>query len=181
MAQFNFDTNSVEKRENSYELLPAGDYIAQVTDSAIAPLKSGQGQGLKLTVSILQEGYNGRKVFCNLNVQHTNPTTEQISQQQLRELCDSIGVVRMQDTVELHNKPFTARVKIRKGGLRDKDRPELGNYEDQNEISGFKPATVGARPAASPAFAAPARPTAAPAAAAATAGAASPPWAKKAA
>ncbi len=46
MAQFDFDTGSVEKRENSYELLPAGFYTAQVTESEIVPLKSGNGQAL---------------------------------------------------------------------------------------------------------------------------------------
>jgi hypothetical protein len=165
MAQFNFDSSSVPKRENDFSLLPAGDYVAQVTESAIEPLKSGNGQCLKLTVTVLQEGYNGRKIFCRLNVQHSNPTAEQIAQQQLRELCDAIGVVRMQDTTELHNKPFVARVKIRKS-----TDPQ---YTDQNEISGFKAAT-GARPAA---FAAPR--AAAPAAAAPAAGGSTPPWAKK--
>jgi hypothetical protein len=166
MAQFNFDTSTVEKRENNFELLPAGQYIAQVTESAIEPLKSGNGQCLKLTVTVLQEGYNGRKIFCRLNVQHSNPTAEQIAQQQLRELCDAIGVVRMQDTGELHNKPFTARVKIRKS--------TDANYEDQNEISGFKAAASGTRPAA---FATPR--AAAPAAAAPAAAGSTPPWAKK--
>jgi len=165
MANFSFDTSTVEKRENNYELLPAGDYVAQVTESSIEPLKSGNGQCLKLTVTVLQEGYNGRKIFCRLNVQHTNPTAEQIAQQQLRELCDAIGVVRMTDTTELHNKPFVARVKIRVS----KD-PQ---YTDQNEISGFKPA--GGATAPRPAFAAPAAnaPVASPAAGS------TPPWAKK--
>jgi hypothetical protein len=166
MAQFNFDSSSVPKRENDFSLLPAGDYVAQVTESAIEPLKSGNGQCLKLTVTVLQEGHNGRKIFCRLNVQHTTPQTEQIAQQQLRELCDAIGVVRMQDTTELHNKPFVARVKIRKS-----TDPQ---YTDQNEISGFKAAASGARPAA---FAAPR--AAAPAAAAPAAGGSTPPWAKK--
>lgn len=168
MAQFNFDSSTVAPRENNFELLPAGDYVAQVTESEITPLKSGNGQCLKLTVTVLQEGYNGRKIFCRLNVQHSNPTAEQIAQQQLRELCDAIGVVRMQDTTELHNKPFTARVKIRKS-----DNPQ---YTDQNEISGFKPAA--GRPAG---FTPPraAAQASAPAANAPAAGSSTPPWAKK--
>jgi hypothetical protein len=176
MAQFNFDTNSVEKRENNYELLPAGWYTAQVTESEIVRLNSGNGSALKLTIEVLQDGYRGRKVWARLNVQHSNPKAEQIAQQQLRELCDSIGVVRMQDTVELHNKPVSVKLKIRKD--------DTGQYEDQNEVTGFKPA--GGSPAHGQAMAAgmaqrSAPPAAAAPAAAATAGAASPPWAKKAA
>ena len=176
MAQFSFDTNSVEKRENNYELLPAGWYTAQVTESEIVPLKSGLGQALKLTFEVLSEGYRNRKVWARLNVQHRgSPQAEQIAQQQLRELCDSIGVVRMQDTVELHNKPVQIRVKIRKD--------DTGQYEDQNEIAGFKPAGGGQPQAGAipPRAAAPANAPVAQAAAPAAAGGSTPPWAKKAA
>lgn len=180
MAQFNFDTNNVEKRENNYELLPAGWYTAQVTESEIVPLKSGQGQALKLTFEVLSDGYRNRKVWARLNVRHSgSPQAEQIAQQQLRELCDSIGIVRMQDTVELHNKPVQIKVKVRKS-----DDPQ---YEDQNEVNGFKP--VGGSPAHGQAMAAgmaqraATPPANAPVAAAAApaAGGSTPPWAKKAA
>ena len=179
MAQFQFDTSTVAPRDNDYSLLPQGDYLAQVTDSAMAPLKSSNGTGLKLTFTVLQQGYNGRKVFVNLNVQHSNPETEKISQQQLRELCEAVGVSRLQDTVELHNKPVTIRVKIREGNLKDKMRPELGKYDDQNEVTGYKPAAGGA-PAA-PSFSPRPGPAAPAAAAPAAAGASVPPWQKRAA
>ena len=168
MAQFEFNTDSVEKRENSYELLPAGWYTAQVTESEIVPLKSGNGKALKLTIEVLQDGYRGRKVWARLNVRHTNQQAESIAQQQLRELCESIGLARFRDTSELHNKPMQIKVKVRKD--------ETGQYEDQNEVSGFKPAAGGAAPMAA---AAP-RPSA-PAASAPAAGAAVPPWQKRAA
>ena len=137
MAQFEFDTNTVEKRDNNYELLPAGWYTAQVTESEIVNLNSGNGQALKLTFEVLSDGYRNRKLWARLNVRHNNPKAETIAQQQLRELCDSIGVVRMRDTVELHNKPVQVKVKIRKD--------DTGQYEDQNEVTGFK--TVGGSPA----------------------------------
>lgn len=176
MARFNFNTSSVEKRENSYELLPAGWYVAQVSESDIVALNSGNGQALKLTFDILSDQGRGRKVWARLNIQHTNPKAETIAQQQLRELCDSIGIVQMQDTVELHNKPVQIRVKIRKS-----DDPQ---YEDQNEIAGFKPADGAAsggaamppsnvpRPFSAAANTAAAPTTSAPAGS-------SPPWAKK--
>lgn len=171
MASFSFDTNTVEKRENNYELLPAGWYVAQVSESDIVSLKSGNGQAIKLTFDVLSEGYRGRKVWSQLNVRHNNPKTEQIAQQQLRELCDSIGIVRMSDTIELHNKPVQIKVKIRKD--------ESGQYEDQNEVTGFKAAGG----ASAPAMPTPAR-AAAPAAPAANTAApagSTPPWAKKSA
>lgn len=166
MAQFEFNTDSVQKRENSYELLPAGWYTAQITETEIVPLKSGNGQALKLTIEVLQDGYRGRKVWARLNVRHTNQETERIAQQQLRELCESIGLTRFRDTSELHNKPMQIKVKIRKD--------ETGQYEDQNDVNGFKPASGGAAPVA--AASRPAAP-----ASNAPAAVATPPWQKRAA
>lgn len=180
MAQINFDTNTVEKRENSYELLPAGWYTAQVTESAINPLKSGNGQALKLTFDVLSDTGRGRKVWASLNIQHTNPKAETIAQQQLRELCEAVGIVRMTDTVELHNKPLQIRVKIRKS--------EDPQYEDNNEVSGFKAAGqgTGAGMSPMPGGTFPTQPRAAgpvtssaPAAAAPAATGSAPPWAKR--
>lgn len=180
MAQFNFDTNNAPKRENNFELLPAGWYTAQVTESEIVPLKSGQGQALKLTFEVLQDGYRNRKVWARLNIQHRgSPEAERIANEQLRELCESVGVVRMADTVELHNKPVQIKVKVRVS-----NDPQ---YEDQNEVNAFKP--VGGSPAHGQAIAAgmnqraatPAAnaPVAQAAPAAAAAGGSAPPWAKR--
>jgi len=165
MAQFSFDPSSVEKREGGdFTLIPAGNYLAQVVESDIRPLKSGNGQALVLVFQIIDGEFNGRKVWNWLSVRHTNPEAERIAQQSLRELCDALGVVRMQDTGELHHKPVTIRVKIRE----DKS----GQYAPQNEVTGYRGATA-ASPA--PAFN---RPTTA---AAAPAAASTPPWQKKAA
>ena len=171
MAQFQFQTDSVEKRESNFELLPVGWYTAQVTESEIVPLKSGNGQAIKLTFTLLSDAYRGRKVWVRLNVRHTNPEAERIAQQQLRELCESIGLTRMSDTIELHNKPVQIKVKIRKD--------ETGQYEDQNEVNGYKPASTVAAPGF-PQAQRSAPPAAAPSAPASS-GAPIPPWQKRAA
>lgn len=176
MAQFAFETGSVEKRDNQYELLPAGWYPAQVTESEIVSLKSGNGQAIKLTFEVLADGYRGRKVWSRLNVRHSNPKAEGIAQQQLRELCEAIGLARFNDTTELHHKPVQIKVKIRKD--------ETGQYEDQNEVSGFKPVAANGAALSMPGIPGQAnlapRPPVTPAAPAAAAGAV-PPWAKRAA
>ena len=166
MATFSFDSSTVEARENNFEVLPAGTYAAQVIESEVVPLKSGNGEALKLTLEILSDGYRGRKVWARLNVRHTNAVAEKIAQQQLRELTESVGMSRFSDTVELHNKPMQVRLKVR--------IDDTGQYEPQNEVVGFKPLTGGP---SVPGVAAPKAPAAA---AAATASAApKPPWQKR--
>lgn len=175
MAQFSFDTNTAPKSERSFELLPLGWYNAQITESEIVPLSSGKGQALKLTFEVLTDGYRNRKVWARLNIRHSeSPEAERIANEQLRELCESIGIVRMQDTVELHNKPVQIRVKIRED--------KTGKYDPSNEVSGFKPVAGGAAaPMAAQVPGAAPRPSAPPAAANAPAAGSTPPWAKKAA
>jgi hypothetical protein len=130
MANFSFDTSTVAPRENTYELLPAGSYPAVVEESDIQALKSGNGSAMVLTFRVVDGQFMGRKIWARLNVRHSNPEAERIAQQQLRELCDAIGLARMQDTTELHNKPVTIRVKIRED--------KTGQYEPRNEIAGYK-------------------------------------------
>ena len=171
MAAFSFNTESVEKRESNFELLPAGWYVAQVSESEIAPLKSGNGEGLRLTFEVLADQYRGRKVWANLNVRHSNPEAERISQQQLRELCDAIGIARITDTQQLHNRPVEIRIKVRED--------KTGRYEPQNEVAGFRAARAGAAPASTPFPPIGRVPSPAPAPAAGSAPV--PPWVKTAA
>lgn len=155
MASFSFDSAAVEPQTTNTPI-PADTYLCQVTESDLKPLKSGNGTGLSLTLTVLDGPFKGRKVWENLNVQHTNGETQRIAQSQLSALCRAVGVGQLRDTTELHNKPLKVKVKIRKDD----------QYGDKNAVAGYEAATGGA-----PAFSKPA-PFAAPAAAPATAPAA---------
>ena len=163
MASFSFDPSAVEPPQSNSPI-PAGTYLAHVTESDLKPLKSGNGMGLSLTFQILDGEHKNRKIWMNLNVQHSNPTAQQIGQSQLSALCHAVQVQKMRDTNELHGKPVKIKTKIRK----------QDGYDEKTEITGFEAAT-GAIPAAFNAK----QPAAAPAAASwqASNSAATAPWA----
>lgn len=127
MASLNFDATAVAPQQ-SFSPVPAGVYAAQIVDSDLKDLKSGKGKGLSLTFSLLDDQFANRKIFANLNVQHENPQAQQIAQSQLSALCHAAGVVKLQDSSQLHNKPIRIRVKIR----------TQDGYEPKNEISGYE-------------------------------------------
>ena len=102
--------------------------------------------------------YKNRVLFGNLNIVNANPEAEKIGQRQLSGLCHAVGVLQLQDTSQLHNKPVKIKVKVRVD--------ETGKYDDQNDVAGFE--------AVSGTVVATAAPAAAPAGNAA-------PWAKRAA
>jgi hypothetical protein len=136
MASLNFDASQVSPKD---EPIPAGDYVAQIRDSEIKDTKAGTGQVLRLTWVILDGPFVGRTVFDRINVQNQNPTAEKIGQQTLSSICHTLGVLRLQDSIQLHNIPCKISVKIKKDD----------QYGDSNEIKGYS--AIGQRPA----FAAP--------------------------
>ena len=137
MASLNFDASQVSPKD---EPIPAGDYVAQIRDSEIKDTKAGTGQVLRLTWVILDGPFVGRTVFDRINVQNQNPTAEKIGQQTLSSICHTLGVLRLQDSIQLHNIPCKISVKIKKD---DK-------HGDGNEIKGYS--AIGQQ---RPAFAAP--------------------------
>lgn len=132
MAGLNFDANSVTPSK-SFAPIPAGVYPAQIVESEMRPLKSGNGDALALQFEILGQSHAGRRIFANLNIRHNNKDAERISQEQLSAICHAVGVTQVRDSSQLHNKPLNIRVKIRK----------QDGYEDRNEVSGFEPAPGG--------------------------------------
>ena len=129
MASLNFDATTVQP-DTGFELLPAGWYNAMIDESAINPTKDGVGAYLQLRFSVIDGQYQGRKVFARLNIRNANQTAQDIAYKQLSAIAHSVGVLQVQDSSQLHGIPLKIRVRIRKD--------PSGQYEDQNEINGYK-------------------------------------------
>lgn len=153
MAQLNFSAEGIDIRSN-YEAIPAGDYESMVTASEMKSTKDGTGQYLELTVEIQSGQFQGRRLFDRLNLSNRNPKAVEIAQKQLAQLCHATGVLQVQDSQQLHNRPMVMKVAV-------KNDPERG---PSNEIKGYKAkgTTQQAAPFQAPRAAAPAAPAAAP-------------------
>jgi hypothetical protein len=141
MAQFNFDASTVAPQQATGPL-PAGTYLAHITESDVQPLKSGNGEGLKLTFEIMDGQFKGRKVWENLNIRHTSEDTQRIAQSQLSALCHAVNVIKLMDTAALHFKPVRINVTVREA---------VGQYKASNNIKGYEAAGGGiSAPATAP-------------------------------
>lgn len=148
MAQLGFDATQVAPSQ-AFEVIPAGKYKVQITDSDMRPTKDGNGQYLWLEMEILDGEFQSRKLWDRLNLVNQNQQAVEIAQRNLSALCHATGKLHVSDSQELHFIPVVASVKV---------RPARDNYDASNEIRGYEAAgnvTPMARPAA---------PTAAPAA-----------------
>lgn len=141
MAQFNFDASQVVPQQSSGPL-PAGVYLAHIVESDVQPLKSGNGEGLKLTFEVIDGQFKGRKVYENLNIRHTSEDTQRIAQSQLSALCHAVNVIKLMDTAALHFKPVRINVTVREA---------QGIYKASNNIKGYEAAGGGiSAPATAP-------------------------------
>ena len=69
-----FDANRVEP-STDFDPLPAGKYLAVITDSEMKPTKAGTGNYLELTFEIIEGQHKGRRAWARLNLINGNETT----------------------------------------------------------------------------------------------------------
>ena len=141
MANLNgFNASEVEPT-TTFEPLPAGKYLAAITESEMKPTKSGSGSYLQLTFTILEGEYKNRVLWARLNLNNPNTTAVKIARGELSAICRAVGVLQPRDSVDLHNLPLVITVKLKK-------REDTG--ELTNEIKGYarKDAADGRQPQA---------------------------------
>ena len=139
MANLNgFNAANVDPATD-FEPIPAGKYLAIISNSEMKPTKNGSGTYLELTFQVIEGQYKNRLLWSRLNLSNPNTQTVQIAQGELSAICRSVGVMQPKDSAELHNLPLQISVKCKK-------REDTGDVV--NEIKGYsrKEAANGARP-----------------------------------
>jgi len=164
-ANLNFDATQVEP-DRGGEPLPAGDYMAIITNSEMKPNSKGTGEYLELTMQVTDGPHAGRQAWDRLSLIHQNAQPVDIAQRKLSAICHAVGVLQVTQSEQLHNRPLKIRMKPRKD---DPSQTEVASYKSAN----------GSPPSPQPAAPAPPAQPAQPAQQPATSKAA-PPWARKA-
>ena len=123
----NFNAHEIEPAVD-FDPVPAGKYLAVITDSEMKPTKSGVGSYLELTFQIIEGECKNRLLWSRLNLDNPNQTAVQIARQELSSICRAVGLMTPNDSAELHNLPLVITVKCKK-------RDDTG--ELTNEIKGY--------------------------------------------
>jgi hypothetical protein len=140
-----FDANQIEPTTD-FEPVPAGKYLAMITDSEEKPTKSGTGSYLQLTFEILEGPYKGRFLWSRLNLENSNTTTVQIAKRELSSICRSIGVMTPTDSIELHNLPMMITVKCKKRDDTGDVLNEIKGYSKKESVKGQSSQTASNSP-----------------------------------
>ena len=117
---------------NSWDVLPASEYVAHAVEASIQQPHSGDGYYLALTWKIIEGDYGGRQVWQRITYLHSSEQAQTIGRKMLKDLCVATGVAEQVDNAEVF---LFKRVRIRLGIERDKQ----GVYPDKNRISGILP------------------------------------------
>ena len=93
--------------EDSFGLIPDGEYQAEITESNFKENAKGTGSYLSVKLSITAGELTNRTLFDNFNLVHQNQVAVDIAQQQFAGLCKAAGVLTPSDSSDLHGIPLT--------------------------------------------------------------------------
>jgi uncharacterized protein DUF669 len=131
-TQFPETFDPATQEGNAWDVLPVGEYVAQIVEASIQQPNSGDGYHLALTWKIIEGDYEGRQVWQRITYLHSSEQAQTIGRKTLKDLCDALGVnEQVKDAEVFLFKP----VRIRLGIERDKQ----GVYPDKNRISRILP------------------------------------------
>ena len=128
MAILNFNANEVEP-SRELDPIPAGKYVAVITDSEMKDTRAGTGRYLQLEFEITDGEYAGRKLWSRLNIENQNAEAVRLARADLSAICRAVNVLTPSDSIDLHNLPLVIKVHCRK----DKNTGEI-----TNDIRGYE-------------------------------------------
>lgn len=128
------DVFSADDHEPMLEfgLMPNIHYLGHIKKSEVNKTKAGTGLRLNMQVEIeCSEDddfnpdnckYKGRLVFIGLNIQNPSAKAVEISQRELRSICDAVKVPEVEDSEELHDITFGFKLGVESSeGFDDKN------------------------------------------------------------
>lgn len=145
---FEYSGDSESLNDNSFDRqpLPEGEYLVSIIDSDYKQTKNGNGWYVAITFEVSDGEHQGRYVWANYNIQHTNAQAQEIGEQQFAKLClATLGKPSCGDTDDLLGKSCVIGVGF------EKNDPSRNRVKYANPIN----TTVGSAPgvAAAPAAA----------------------------
>lgn len=141
-----FDPQAVPASDRDFDVIPAGQYQAQIVESEVVDTKARTGKMLKLTWEIMSGQFERRKVFHQINIVNQSAKAQEIGQRELAEICEATGAGVIKNSDALHFKPVMIRIAIEK----------QEGFDDKNIVKRVKPMAgnapaAAARPATQPA------------------------------
>lgn len=118
--------------EDDFAPIPAGEYVATITESVEVQNASSIGSHLKLTITILDGNYKNRKVFDRLHLNNQNQKAVEIANRRLSSICHAVGVMQPKDSNQFHDIPMVVKLAIEEDGKYTSN--VIKNYKAKNQL-----------------------------------------------
>lgn len=139
----NFNAHDIEPTID-FGPIPAGDYLAIITNSEMKPTRRGNGHYLELTFQVIGGPHKNRLLWSRLNLDNPSDQAVRIAQGELSAICRAVGVMQPKDSSELHNLPLVVTVKLRRREDTGNLTNEIRSYAGRDTASGtMEPGDVG--------------------------------------
>ena len=106
------NTEGNNQGADSFEAIPAGDYLAHITKSEMKANKAKTGHFLLLIHTILEGEHKGSSIFVRLNLDNPNPKAVEIANKELNSICQACDKEGVEDSEDLHLVPMCIRVAV---------------------------------------------------------------------
>lgn len=128
--------------DDSDDICPTGDYLAEIIKTEMKSTNSGTGEYLQLSFKIKDGPQKGQIIFCNLNLINDNETAVRIANSTLKKIIKAVGKdpAKVVDSDELKNIPLMISVV---------KRPDDDAYPGA-DIKKYSEAVAGGAPRANP-------------------------------
>ena len=136
LTKYNFNADDHDTSDN-FQPIPAGLYKMMIESSEVVSNKAKTGEILKLTFSILEGKFTGKKLFENINISNPNAQCVEIGLKALAQIGKAVKIPRPSDSAQLHNLPLMGRVAVVKDTYTGPDalKNELKAYSPIGEVS----------------------------------------------
>ncbi len=99
MAQLGFNADDYAHTDE-FAPLPAGEYLTMITQSSLDNTRSG-GQMVRLTYTVMEGPFQGRKLWSRHNIINSSPKAEEIGRREISRIAHAVGQPRINDTEQL--------------------------------------------------------------------------------
>jgi hypothetical protein len=150
MSQISFNATQVAPSTGARQPVPGGTYSVILVSSDIKTKdqQKPKNRVLAAEAKILDGPLAGQQIPISINIGHENPTAERIGQEQLSAICHVVNVLQINDTTQLHGRPFQMKVSVEEE-TDSNGKPTGKRYQrvDQYLYADGRPISGGAAPA----------------------------------
>jgi hypothetical protein len=131
-TEFPEDFDPSKEEGSTFDLVPVGEYPAEMIEARVGQPKSGDGYNITALWRIMSDKYEGRQIYQTITFSHSNEQAQKIGRRTVKDLCTAMGIEgAVRDASVFLFKP----VKIKVGIEKDKK----GVYDDKNKVMRITP------------------------------------------